>query len=122
MDNNKVDEHGGQVTISADELAALAANAARGVKGVADIYTGFSGSITNLLGMEAPEGLGVKVGSKEGNLVFDISIVAEYGMRIPQLAWEIQRKVIEEIKTSAGVSPAEVNIHVMGVVMPGEDR
>lgn len=110
------------ITASEDEIAACAANAARTVPGVAEIYTGFSGSITNLLGMEPSEGQGVKIGTRDGELTVDVSIVAEYGVRIPQLAWEIQRTVINAINELAGAPPAEVNIHVQGVVAPGEDR
>ena len=119
INNNEKSFH---ITASEDEIAACAANAARSVSGVAEIYTGFSGSITNLLGMEPSEGQGVKVGTKDGELTIDVSIIAEYGVRIPQLAWEIQKTVIDEIKEFAGVSPAEVNIHVQGVVAPGEDK
>ncbi len=110
------------MTASEDEIASCAANAARSVTGVAEIYTGFSGSITNLLGMEPSEAQGVKVGTKDGDMTIDVYIVAEYGVRIPQLAWEIQRKVIDDVKEFAGAAPEEVNIHVQGVVMPGEDE
>ena len=51
--NNEKSFH---IAASEDEIAACAANAARSVSGVAEIYTGFSGSITNLLGMEPSEG------------------------------------------------------------------
>ncbi len=120
--DGKTEERPAQVVFSESEIAARIAGAVKEVPGVEEVYTGFSGSLSDLLGMAPSDEQGIKLSTKDGDLIIDIHIVAEYGVRIPQLAWEIQRKVIEEVESFAGVSPAEVNIHVQGVVASGEGR
>lgn len=51
----------------------------------------------------------------------DIYVIVEYGVRIPQLAWEIQSCVKKEIESITDEKVKEVNIHVQGVDLPGEE-
>lgn len=54
---------------------------------------------------------------KEGYLL-DIFVTADFGVKIPQLAWDIQNSVKESVETTTGQKVTAVNIHVQGVVMP----
>ena len=44
----------------------------------------------------------------------------EKGVKIPQLAWDIQNSVKEAVITAANVAVKAVNIHIQGVMMPRE--
>ena len=43
------------------------------------------------------------------------SIIVEYGVRIPDVAFEIQNRVKKSVETMTGLKVVEVNVHVQGV-------
>ena len=43
------------------------------------------------------------------------TIVVKYGIKIPELAWEIQESVKNNVETMTGLNVAKVNIHIEGV-------
>ena len=75
----------------------------------------------NILGID-PSGKGVKLSRSDEGLVLDIYVIVEYGIRIPQLAWDIQSKVKQELESITDITVLEVNIHVQGVALPGEEQ
>ena len=99
----------------ADEVVAIIAGiAASDVPGVAGMSGGFAGGIAEMLGRKnLSKGVKVSVGEKETSV--DINIIVEYGVRIPDVAWEIQNRVKKSIETMTGLKVVEVNIHVQGV-------
>src|SRR5699024_8861049 len=61
---------------------------------------------------------GVRVSrDQNGDPVIDIFVVVHYGSKIPQLAWDIQTAVRENVQAIAGEKVTEVNIHVQGVTL-----
>ena len=49
------------------------------------------------------------------NVTIDLYIVAQYGVRIPELAWESQENVKNNVETMTGLNVLKVNIHIEGV-------
>ena len=43
------------------------------------------------------------------------NIIVEYGIRIPDVAFEIQNKVKKSVETMTGLKVDEVNVHIQGV-------
>ena len=39
----------------------------------------------------------------------------EYGLRIPDVALQVQEKVKEAVETATGLTVLEINVHVQGV-------
>lgn len=59
---------------------------------------------------------GIKLSKdKEGNLTLDVYIRVKYETIIPQLAWELQKKIQEDVNNKDGVMVNDINIHVEGV-------
>ena len=48
----------------------------------------------------------------------DVNIVVEYGVRIPDVAFEIQNRVKKSVETMTGLSVSSVNIHIQGINIP----
>ena len=48
----------------------------------------------------------------------DIFLVADYGVKIPQLAWDIQNEVKKSVSGITDQILNAVNIHVQGVSLP----
>ncbi|MBO4235676.1 MAG: Asp23/Gls24 family envelope stress response protein [Firmicutes bacterium] len=104
--------------INEDKLAFLIRKSAigmEGVTGMADMPEGLRGGI---LGRDTVMKDGVKLSrDKEDNAVVDVYIRVEYGIKIPQLAWELQRKIQDDIRSKTTIVLNDINIHVEGVEM-----
>lgn len=109
------DDNLGDVKIADSVIAVCAINAVMKTDGVAGLTGGITDSITeSLLGRESLS-KGVKVDQTEEGIVLDIYLIVYYGVKIPDVAWNIQNRVKEEIETMTDKKVARVNIHVQGV-------
>jgi len=63
---------------------------------------------------------GLKITSTKEGFVIDVHVIADFGVKIPQLAWDIQNSVKEAVIAAANVAVKTVNIHIQGVMMPRE--
>ena len=115
------DEKLGTIKISDDVITVCAAGAVTGVKGVYALTGGLTDSLSkNILGIE-PGGKGIKLSRDDDKLSLDVYVIVEYKVKIPQLAWEIQSTVKKELEAITDLTVKEVNIHVQGVHLPGEE-
>ena len=122
-ENNEIIENGNEVNLVNDDngiqisdevVAIIAGIAANEVKGVAGMSGGLVGGISEILGKKNfAKGIKVEVGDKIATI--EIYIIVEYGVRIPDVAWEIQNKVKQSVEEMTGLSVQKVNIHVQGV-------
>lgn len=116
----KLDKYG-NVKIADDVVAIIAEIAAREVQGVFSMSGGIADSITEILGKKNPsKGVKVEVGEKEAAI--DLYIVVDYGVRIPDVSWQIQENVKKTVETMTGLTVVEVNIHIQGVNMDKENK
>lgn len=46
----------------------------------------------------------------------------DYGVRIPEVAWNVQENVKNAVENMTGLKVVEVNIHVQGVNMDKENK
>ena len=105
----------GSIRIADEVVAIVAGLAATEVKGVAGMSGGLAGGIAEILGRKnLSKGVKVEVGEKEAAV--DMFIIAEYGVRIPDVAIQIQENVKAAIESMTGLNVVEVNVHVQGVV------
>ena len=105
----------GSIRIADEVVAIVAGLAATEVKGVAGMSGGLAGGIAEILGRKnLSKGVKVEVGEKEAAV--DMFIIAEYGVRIPDVAIQIQENVKAAIESMTGLNVVEVNVHVQGVI------
>ena len=107
------------IKISDEVVAIIAGMAASEVSGVYNMSGGFVDGISEMLGKKT-KGVKVQVGEKE--TVIDISLIVEYGARIPDIAWEVQNKVKTQVESMTGLNVVAVNVHVQGVNLPKEAK
>lgn len=114
------DEYG-KVLFADEVVATIAGLAATDIKGVAAMSGGLADGIAEKLGRKSlAKGVKVKVGEKEAAV--DLYIIVDYGVRVPEVAWNIQENVKKSIETMTGLSVTEVNIHVQGVNFEKETK
>ncbi len=110
----------GSVNISNDVVSIVASLAASSVKGVSGMVSSMSGGIAELLGKKNMS-KGVKVSVNDKDVTLNLSIIVEYGAKIPDVAWEIQEKVKSEVEAMTGLNVVAVNVSVEGVNVPKND-
>lgn len=104
----------GSIRIADEVVAVIAGVAATEVDGVAGMSGGIAGGITEMLGRKnLSKGVKVEVGEKE--TAIDLFTIVHYGVRIPDVALEIQKRVQEAVSRMTGLVVIEVNVHVQGV-------
>lgn len=110
----------GEVQIASEVVSTIAGLAATEAEGIADMSGGITSGVVQLLGRkDLSKGVKVTVGEKETTI--DIFVVAKYGVRIPEIALDIQKKVKEAVENMTGLKVTAVNIHVQGVKIPEEE-
>lgn len=116
------DDNLGDVKIADSVIAVCAINAVMKTDGVAGLTGGITDSITeSLLGRESLS-KGVKVDQTDEGIDLDIYLIVYYGVKIPEVAWNIQNAVKEEIESMTDKKVARVNIHVQGVAAPEKGK
>ena len=104
----------GSVRIADEVIASIAGIAAVDVPGVVGMSSGLIGGMAEMMGKKNPsKGVKVQVGARE--VAVDLYIIVEYGLRIPDVALQVQEKVKEAVEVATGLSVIEVNVHVQGV-------
>ncbi len=110
MEHNDV----GSIRIADEVVGIIAGLAATEVSGVAGMSAGLVGGIAEMLGKKnLSKGVKVEVGEREAAV--DLYIIAEYGVRIPDVALRVQENVKRAIESMTGLEVVEVNIHIQGV-------
>ena len=103
------------IKIADDVIAVIAGVAVAEVPGVASMSGGFAGGISEVLSGKKNLSKGIKVESGEKETKIDVNIIVEYGVRIPDVAFEIQNRVKKSVENMTGLKVVEVNVHVQGV-------
>ena len=113
------------IQISNDVVAVIAGVAVSEVPGVAGMAGGFAGGITEVFSGKKNLAKGIKVDVTETEAKIDVNIIVEYGSRIPDVAFEIQKRVKKAVEGMTGLKVEEVNVHVQGVntdIIRGENK
>ena len=102
--------------ITEDEITALVCEAVLGVEGIHALGANMSAAaITKNLLSRENKARGVHLISGEDGWIIDIYVIVTYGTKIPETAWNVQRKVSESLQSASGLTTKEINIHVQGV-------
>ncbi len=103
----------GNVNISEDVIASIAAVSATEVDGVTGLVSGIN--FSELFGGKKASSKGVKVLLDENQVAIDLFLSIRYGEVIPTIAAQIQDKVMSAVESMTGLVVSAVNVHVAGV-------
>ncbi len=106
---------GGKINISNDVIASIAGIAAMEIEGVAGMAGSVASGLAEKLGAKKNPQKGVKVTVSPEGAVIDLLIVVAFGVRIPELCWEIQENVKNSVESMTGTEVIRVNVFVEGV-------
>jgi uncharacterized alkaline shock family protein YloU len=115
----------GSTSISDSVVSKIAGIASQEVDGVrmgsggSQAVSGILGSITGGSSGSQTQGVSVEVGQEEAAL--DLTLTAEYGKSIPQLAEAVRRNVANRVESLVGLRVTEVNITVSNIFFPQQE-
>ena len=105
----------GRIEVFPSAVAAVAGHAALGCYGIAGMSArGLRDGFAELLHRENVD-RGVEVSEVEGGLAVDVYVVIQYGIRITEVAHNLQEAVKFAVERSVEVPVMEVNVNVQGV-------
>ncbi|MEW6535790.1 MAG: Asp23/Gls24 family envelope stress response protein [Candidatus Auribacterota bacterium] len=117
----ELDQLTDSTVISDDVIAVIAYMAVREVTGVSAMGSGFVGDIVERFGKKTHE-RGIKVQTTGENVVLDISIYVDYGVKIPDISVQIQNNVRKAVEEMAGKKVVAINLIIQGVKIPNADE
>ncbi len=104
----------GRCIISEEVIATIASTAAVEVPGVAGMAPRTK-DLRGLVGNSATRY--VAVVNNESETIVDLYINLKAGVRIPEVAGEVQRVVKDEVQSMTGRPVTKVNVHIAGIVL-----
>ncbi len=111
----------GRIEVSPVAIATIASQAVLECYGVVGMAaSSLRSGWAELLGREASR-QGVHVSLVDNQIVIDLYVVLDYGMRISEVAHNIMESVKFNVEKSLGIPVAQVNVHVQGLRVSSSD-
>ena len=104
----------GNIHISEEVLAAIAAAATLEVEGVNALSANLGSDLAELLGKKHLT-KGIQIAVEEDRVKVDLSILMAYGCIIPEVGKAVQDNVKNAIESMTGLEVAEVCVSVAGI-------
>ena len=111
----------GNIHISEEVLAVIAAAAALEVEGVGGLAANLGTDLAELLGKKTLS-RGIRLEVAEENVTVDVNILVKYGHTIPEVGRAVQEAVMSSIEATSGLTVEAVNVNVGGVIFDKETR
>ncbi len=106
----------GEVRIADDVVAMIAGLAALEVDGVASMAGNTANEFLSKVGVKGMH-KGARVEVVDRTVSVEMAVNLKYGYHIPAVSGQIQEKVKGAIETMTGLTVADINIRIAGVVM-----
>ena len=114
----------GEINITEETIGYIVSLNLADVKGVVGSRKSIIKEITDMLRGDTSENeieeasRNIKVEIKDNKPLINLYIVIKYGVRIPDIAWDIQSRVKEGLMKKLGTDINEIDIHVQGIQFP----
>ncbi|GLC32431.1 Asp23/Gls24 family envelope stress response protein [Clostridium omnivorum] len=108
----------GIVKISDEVVGVIAGLATTEIQGIVGMSASLVGGISQILSGKKNLSKGVKVSVGENSATIDLYVVVEYGVKIPEVAEQVQDNVKKAVESMTGLTVSSINIHVQNVVIP----
>lgn len=109
--------NGGMIHISEDVIAELARKTIQGIPNIKTAGLASKFSIGRRSG-----GIRVSVEHNQGSVSVDAYVLVKYGQRIPDLAWDVQEKIKDNLERYTGYDVKAVNVNVQGIYTSAGDN
>lgn len=119
--DNPQEQELGNVTVSKEVVAVIAALETAKIRGVVGITSGYRGKSPNILSRK-DLAKGVEVWMKPGEAAITIPIITAYEVGIFKVAEEVQHKVKNAICFMTGLKVLKVDVNVQGIKFKEKEK
>jgi uncharacterized alkaline shock family protein YloU len=118
----------GEINITKETIRSIVSLNLADVKGVVGSRKSIIKEITDMLRGEINENeteeafRTIKVEIKDNKPLINFYIIIKYGVRIPDIAWDIQSRVKENLMKKLGTDVNEIDIHIQGIQFPKKSQ
>lgn len=106
----------GEIVIAPEVIEVIIGIAASKVEGVYRMQSTFTNNVTELLGRSV-HGKGVSLTMNEDDGIdVDLYVYFKYGVSVPKVAMDIQKRVKQQVLFMTDIELNEVNVHVVALV------
>lgn len=110
-------QENGNILISQDVVASVAALAVREVEGVYGLSMTAGFDISEILGKKNLR-KGIRVVFQEDEIEISCNLIVKMGAAVMTVAKNVQESIANEVASITGIRPARVNVNVCGVAVP----
>lgn len=118
VENEKQEIDMGIVKISDEVVGIIAGIATTEVKGIVGMSASLVGDWTQKISGKKNLSKGVKVTVGENSAIIELHVIVEYGVKILEIAEQVQENVKKAVESMTGLSVTSVNLHVQNVLIP----
>jgi len=112
----------GQIRINNNVIAIIAHETAKKVPGVVEMQGSLADDLAGMIGRKSKD-RGIRVEKEnEELLTIDLTVVLEFGVRIPDICVQLQAAVKEAVEEMTGQQVYAVNIVVQGIRSQNEPK
>ena len=104
----------GNVMISEEVIASIAALSVRDVEGVYGLSATATLDLTNIIGKKNLR-KGIRVAIDGNDVAISCNLVVNLGTSVMQVAQKVQESIADEVTAMTGIRPKSVNVNVCGV-------
>lgn len=110
----------GKISINNNVIAIIAHETAKKMPGVVELQGSLADDLAGIIGKKSKD-KGIRVEKEnEELLTIDLTVVLEYGVRIPEVCVQLQAAVKESVEEMTGQQVYAVNVVVQGIRNVGE--
>ena len=110
-------QENGNILISQEVVASVAALAVREVEGVYGLSMTAGFDISEILGKKNLR-KGIRVVFQEDEIEISCNLIVRMGSAVMTVAKNVQESIANEVASITGIRPARVNVNVCGVAVP----
>ena len=110
-------QENGNILISQEVVASVAALAVRDVEGVYGLSMTAGFDISEILGKKNLR-KGIRVVFQEDEIEISCNLIVRMGSAVMTVAKNVQESIANEVASITGIRPARVNVNVCGVAVP----
>ena len=105
----------GQISINNNVIAIIAHETAKKVPGVVELQGSLADDLAGIIGKKSKD-KGIRIEKEnEELLTIDLTVVLEFGVRIPDICVQLQSAVKEAVEDMTGQQVYAVNVVVQGI-------
>lgn len=114
----------GEINVTEETIGSIVSLNLADVKGVVGSRKSIIKEITDMLRGDTSENeraeasRTIKVEIKDNKPLINLYIIIKYGVRMPDIAWDIQNRVKEGLMKKLGINIDKIDIHIQGIQFP----